>query len=78
MQNRRDFLKTAAFAVLGSGVAVNRVFAGENKGPALYNILRNGVTPKIELRFFPNELKLRHVFTAATYSRTATPDVQVE
>ena len=26
----------------------------------------------------PYELKLKHVFTVATYSRTTTPDVQVE
>ena len=39
---------------------------------------RAGVTPKMKLRFFPYELKLRHVFTVATYSRTTTPDVQVE
>ena len=32
----------------------------------------------MKLRFFPYELKLRHVFTVATYSRTTTPDVQVE
>ena len=30
------------------------------------------------MRFFPYELKLRHTFTVATYSRTTTPDVQVE
>ena len=30
------------------------------------------------MKFFPYELKLRHVFTVATYSRTTTPDVQVE
>lgn len=32
----------------------------------------------MKLRFFPYELKLKHVFTVATYSRTTTPDVQVE
>ena len=32
----------------------------------------------MSLRFFPYELKLRHVFTVATYSRSTTPDVQVE
>ena len=32
----------------------------------------------MRLRFFPYELKLRHVFTVATYSRSTTPDVQVE
>ena len=34
--------------------------------------------PCLRLRFFPYELKLRHVFTVATYSRSTTPDVQVE
>lgn len=78
MQNRRDFLKTAAFAALGSGVAINSVFAGENSSSSLFNINKNGAAPKMKLNFFPYELKLRHVFTVATYSRTTTPDVQVE
>ncbi|WP_152691834.1 twin-arginine translocation signal domain-containing protein, partial [Bacteroides thetaiotaomicron] len=30
MPNRRDFLKTAAFATLGSGIAVSQVLAGES------------------------------------------------
>lgn len=30
MQNRRDFLKTAAFAALGSGAVINNVFGGES------------------------------------------------
>ena len=30
------------------------------------------------MRFFPYELQLRHTFTVASYSRTVTPDVQVE
>ena len=77
MQNRRDFLKTAAFAALGSSVAINSVFAGEST-PSLFNINKSGVNARMKLRFFPYELKLRHVFTVATYSRTTTPDVQVE
>ncbi len=32
----------------------------------------------MKMTFFPYELKLRHVFTVATYSRITTPDVQVE
>ena len=32
----------------------------------------------MKLKFFPYELKLKHVFTVATYSRTTTPDVQLE
>ena len=42
------------------------------------NINRKGTSHKLEMKFFPYELKLRHVFTVATYSRTTTPDVQVE
>ena len=38
MQNRRDFLKTAAFAALGSGEALNGIFAAEGKVTALFNI----------------------------------------
>ena len=30
------------------------------------------------MTFFPYELKLQHTFTVASYSRTTTPDVQVE
>ena len=30
------------------------------------------------MKFFPYELQLRHTFTVASYSRTVTPDVQVE
>lgn len=78
MQNRRDFLKTAAFAALGSGLAVNKVLGAEKVAPALFNINRRGAASRMELTFFPYELKLRHVFTVATYSRTTTPDVQVE
>ena len=77
MQNRRDFLKTAAFAALGSGMVINNVFAGEST-PAPFNINKSGANARMKLRFFPYELKLRHVFTVATYSRTTTPDVQVE
>ena len=63
---------------LGSGMAINSVLAGEGVAPALFNINKSGVTPKMKLRFFPYELRLRHVFTVAAYSRTTTPDVQVE
>jgi L-alanine-DL-glutamate epimerase-like enolase superfamily enzyme len=77
MQSRRDFLKTAALAALGTGLATNNMLAG-NPLPKLFNINPSGVTPRMKLRFFPYELKLQHVFTVATYSRTTTPDVQVE
>ena len=77
MQNRRDFLKTAALAALGSGMMIGDAVAGRNT-PALFNVSRSGAVAKMKLRFFPYELKLRHVFTVASYSRSTTPDVQVE
>ena len=35
-------------------------------------------TGKMKLSYYPYELKLAHTFTVASYSRTTTPDVQVE
>ena len=72
MPNRRDFLKTAAFATLGSGIAVSQVLAGESIASTIH-INKQGMGGKMKMTFFPYELKLRHVFTVAT-----TPDVQVE
>ena len=77
MQNRRDFLKTAALAAIGSGLAMNGLMASDAK-PAPFHINTRGLKPKMQLRFFPYELKLAHVFTVASYSRSTTPDVQVE
>ncbi|WP_297273202.1 dipeptide epimerase [uncultured Bacteroides sp.] len=78
MSNRRDFLKTATLAALGSGLVINDMLAEEKRRIPLFNINKSGEKPKMKLRFFPYELKLRHVFTVATYSRSTTPDVQVE
>lgn len=78
MSNRRDFLKTATLAALGSGLVVNDMLAEEKRRIPLFNINKSGEKPKMKLRFFSYELKLRHVFTVATYSRSTTPDVQVE
>ena len=70
MQNRRDFLKTTALAA--AGVAL----AGCQSGPQRFHIVHGD--GKLHLKFFPYELQLRHTFTVASYSRTTTPDVQVE
>ena len=77
MQNRRDFLKTAALAAIGSGLIVNNTFA-EVPHSASFSINRLGKGGKMKMKFFPYELKLKHVFTVASFSRTTTPDVQVE
>ena len=75
-QNRRDFIKTAALAAIGSGMAANKLFA--ETPVSLFSINKSGKNAKLKLRFQPYNLQLKHVFTVATYSRTTTPDVQVE
>lgn len=74
MQNRRDFLKTASLAALGLGLSTSPAAAL----PLVHINKQVGTVARMRLRFFPYELKLRHVFTVATYSRSTTPDVQVE
>lgn len=72
--DRRDFLRTSAIA--GVGLAAGNVPVSA-KAPKLYRISKGGKA-RMKLTFFPYELQLRHTFTVATYSRTTTPDVQVE
>lgn len=78
MATRRDFLKTAALAAAGSVFALQEGSAAKVLKKTLPAVNRLGKTGKMKLRFFPYELKLQHVFTVATFSRTTTPDVQVE
>jgi len=70
MTNRRDFIKTGALAMLGGTGLVGC--------SPKFNITKTGEKPRLKLRFAPYELQLQHTFTVATYSRTTTPDVQVE
>ena len=78
MFTRRKFLQTAAWAVAGSALMAEQLQANARQALPHFNVNRSGLSPRMKLRFFPYELKLRHVFTVATYSRTTTPDVQVE
>ena len=76
---RRDFLKKATLASVGSVLTLTNVDAMERLANApFFNINRKGKSGKMSLKFYPYELQLRHTFTVATYSRTTTPDVQVE
>ena len=73
---RRDFLKTSA--ALGAGLAFasctgSFTGAGKTVSPALSH---NGA--KMKLSWFPYEIQLAHTFTVASFSRSTTPDVQVE
>ena len=75
MTSRRNFLKTLGAGAALSALALHTSCSEEKK---IVNINRTGSGAKMKLRFSPYELKLRHVFTGATYSRTTTPDIQVE
>ena len=71
-QNRRDFLKSTAFAT-GAAMMTN------NPSKALAEALPNNFrTGKMHLTYRPYTLELKHVFTIATNSRTTTPIVLTE
>jgi len=67
---RRNFLKTTALAAAGAALSGCRIGG---------RTMTAGVSGSgLQMKFFPYELQLRHTFTVASYSRTTTPDVQVE
>lgn len=69
MTSRRAFLRNTALAAAAVSlpsvplIGVNRKTSGSRK---------------MKLTYEPYELRLRHVFTVATYSRSSTPDIQVK
>ena len=81
---RREFLKTSAIAAGASLLSGNAwaaaVNAGKESTPAgkIFSANVNaGVTSRMKLSFEPYELKLKHVFTVSSFSRSTTPDVQI-
>lgn len=68
--DRRNFLRTAALGAMVAAAPVSFSAFGESTK-------KTGHSGKLNLSFFPYELKLRHAFNLAKYSRTTTPDVQV-
>lgn len=77
---RRDFLKKGALAaagagLLGSGTTLARGLELTD-GHKSVNFNVNGKA-RMHLTFEPYELKLKHVFTVSSFSRSTTPDVQV-
>lgn len=71
---RRDFIKRAALLA-----ACGTALPPSARAEAPFRINREaGAKPRMELSFFTYELRLRHVFTVASFSRSTTPDVQVE
>lgn len=73
--DRRTFIKAA-----GIGAASVSPLAAMAESPRLLpEILRKQKgSDGLSISFFPYELKLRHAFNLAKFSRTTTPDVQVE
>ena len=75
---RRKFLKTLGLSAAAAAIAPEMLA----ESPSMFNINRQAHTAagdkKLKLKFYPYELQLRHTFTVAEYSRTTTPDVQVE
>ena len=69
--NRRKFLTGAGLAMLAAASPVSLSAFGE----PTKKVAKSG---RLNLSFFPYELKLRHAFNLARYSRTTTPDVQVQ
>jgi L-alanine-DL-glutamate epimerase-like enolase superfamily enzyme len=71
MNSRRDFIKTTS--MLGGAA-----FALPSFGPLMASTHHTGRRSKLQLRFKPYTLQLKHVFTLATSSRTTTPVVLTE
>ena len=74
---RREFLRTTALAAVGSGVVACTGGRSASNAPVPYHINTSG-SARMKMSWAPYELKLAHVFTVATYSRTTTPDVQLQ
>lgn len=77
---RREFLKKGALAAAGARLigsaptlAKGLELTEDNKS---VNFNVNG-RARMKLSFEPYELKLKHVFTVSSFSRSTTPDVQV-
>lgn len=77
---RRDFLKKGALAAAGAGLlgsgttlAKGLELTDDHKS---VNFNVNGKA-RMHLSIEPYELKLKHVFTVSSFSRSTTPDVQV-
>ena len=77
---RREFLKKGALAAAGAGLLSNVTTLAkgldltEDNKSVNFNVSGRA---RMKLSFEPYELKLKHVFTVSSFSRSTTPDVQV-
>ena len=69
--DRRKFLVGAGLGLIAasSPISISALGSATRK---------KGKSGRLNLSFAPYELKLRHAFNLARYSRTTTPDVQVQ
>ena len=74
---RREFIKTAA--VIGAAGLSSGLISGcaQEGKPERFSFNRLGLGGGLRLSYEPYELQLRHTFTVSSYSRKATPGVQV-
>ena len=77
---RREFLKKGALAAAGAGLLSSAPTLAKGldltDGNKSVNFNVSG-RARMKLSFEPYELKLKHVFTVSSFSRSTTPDVQV-
>lgn len=71
MMDRRKFLVGAGLGLVAASVPISISCSGS----ATKQVAKTG---RMTLKFVPYELKLRHAFNLAKYSRTTTPGVQVK
>ena len=76
--NRRKFLAGAGLGILAAASPVSLEAVAKKTRRARTAAKKATGSNKLKLTFEPYELKLRHAFNLARYSRTTTPDVQVK
>ena len=70
--NRRNFLRTGALGALFAASPISMSAFGADTATR-----RTTPSGRLNLKFEPYELQLRHAFNLAKSQRTTTPDVQV-
>ena len=70
--DRREFIGASLAAAGAAAIASCGI------KPDVKHAKTAGKSGRMTLRYYPYELQLAHTFTVSSYSRTTTPDVQVE
>ncbi len=76
--DRRKFLASAGLGLVAAATPISIDAVTKKARKARTVAKTTGGSKKLKLTFFPYELKLRHAFNLARYSRTTTPDIQVK